>query len=936
VNTLEFLRRIWPERGLYVLARLTSKGMRHTVCESIEEAAARALEYDSQGVTTYHACAAFREREVITVKPNGQEWHQVRIHKNVRALKCFFMDLDVEPGNSKKFESQEEAINSAVDFCQATNLPLPMIVSSGGGIHLYWTLTYEIQPELWQPVAEGLKSLSGAHLFKADPAVTSDSARILRPVGTHNRKSGVAVPVELIANADPVGFDRFRQLVLQAVHARGLKPPADPVRKVTASTEELNQAFAVKQDFPPCSGIKVAERCAQLGKMRDTRGNISEPHWYAGIQLLCHSIEGDDLIHTWSSGYAGYSTDETAKKIAQIRGQSLGPTLCTTFSSRNPGGCDGCPFQGKISSPAQLGTYIQSAPAPTVQIEVGTKTVTVTLPAPPEPFIRGANATDGMGGIYLEDDGITHKIYEYDLFPIEMAYDEQLGYETTRWRHYLPREGWNEFTLRSSLLARPVDFESALRDHHVKPLIRSKMAMYGDAYTRKLQTQIKMRKLFMSQGWKNNDTEFVLGDKLFRKGEVVDAGFSHGKTEFLAPFCAAGDLATWRTLTWALGHPGFEPHAFMLLLAFASPLLKLAGREGFTVNALGESGVGKSTMAQFMCSVYGTPKGSWVGRTDSEIARVQRFGAHFSLPVYMDESTTIPNKQLRDLIYMVPTGKSRSTMTQDYKLRQGAEWATIFVTSSNESLQAKLQVEKQNAEAESLRLFEFHVPRVADFGPIAKMIPPILAENYGVAGIVYVRHLVDERERVRERLVHVVAEAETTFGMHDKERFWSQALALALYGGELAREWGIIDFDATKLRPWLLKETRRMRGDMAEAVVGSVAILGEYLNAHIGERIVITAINQGLGAVFKQPNRELSQRYERDQHLLFFPRTHIKRWMDENHFSYTDVKDDLYARGILLNPGSMKILGAGTDLTGGQVACWKIKTDHKELGGVVE
>lgn len=930
--TIDFLRRIWPERGLYVIARLTSKGMRHQVCDTVEESAKYALDYDAQGVATYHACATFREREIITTRSDGEVWHQVRTHKNVRALKCFFMDLDVEPGNPKKFESQEEAITGAIEFCQATNLPIPMIVSSGGGIHIYWILTYEIQPEQWKQTAAGLKILSDALGLKADPAVTSDAARILRPVGTYNRKiPGSERPIELIADTDPVDYREFAEMVVACIKQAGVKPPADPIRKVPATTEELNQALQVKQDFPPCSGIKVAERCQQLGKMRDTRGNISEPHWYACIQLLCHSTEGDDLIHQWSNGYAGYTAKETNRKISQIRDQSLGPTLCTTFAERIPSGCDGCPFLGKISSPVQLGTQVASAPAPQVKVKIAEVITTVTLPMPPEPFTRGEH-----GGIYLEEEGITHKIYEHDLYPTEMAYDEQLGYETTRWRHFLPNEGWLEFTTRSALLARPIDFEAALRDHHVQPLIRNKIAMYGDAYTRKLRTDIKMRKLFMSQGWKNDDTEFVLGDKLYRVDSVVQAGFSHGKEEFLAPFHARGELEVWKTLTTILNHPGFEPHAFMLLLAFACPLLKLAGREGFTVNALGQSGVGKSTMAQFMSSVYGSPKGSWIGRTDSEIARVQRFGAHFSLPVYMDESTTIPNKQLRDLIYMVPTGKSRSTMTQDYKLRRGAEWATIFVTSSNESLQSKLQVEKQNAEAEALRLFEFNFPKVEDFGPIAKIIPSIIAENYGVAGAVYVQSLVSKRDQVRDHLATVVTDAEAIFGMQDKERFWSQAIALTIYGGELAREWGVIDFDPRAIRPWILKETRRMRGDMAEAVVGSIAILGQYINAHIGERLVITAINQGLGAVFKHPTRELSQRYEKDMHYLYFPRAHFKQWMDEQHFSYSDVKDDLYARGVLLNPGAKKILGAGTDLTGSQVACWKIKTDHRELGGLVE
>ena len=932
MDTVEFLRRIWPARGLYIIARLTSKGFRHQVCDTIEEAAAYALQFDAQGVPTYHACAAYRERDVVTVKPNGEEWHQVRIHKNVRALKCFWMDLDVKPGVATAFESQEDACGALFDFCQATSLPMPMVVSSGGGIHLYWTLTDEILPEQWKQTAEGLKALCAHHKFRADPAVTSDSARVLRPIGTHNRKvSGSVRPVELVADADSLDYKALTDMVAAGVKRAGLKPPADPVRKVEGKTEELNQAFQVKQDFPPCSGIKVAERCAQLGKMRDTRGVISEPHWYAGIQLLCHSIEGDALIHAWSNGHANYSEEETNKKIKQIRDQALGPTLCSTFSSRNPGACDGCPFSTKISSPVQLGTHVPSAPAPVAQVKAGNITLEVALPPPPVPFTRGEK-----GGIYIEEDGITHKIYEYDLYPTEMAYDEQLGYETTRWRHFLPKEGWSEFTLRSALLARPVDFEAALRDHHVQPLIRNKIAMYGDAYTRKLRTDIKMRRLFTSQGWKADDTEFVLGDKLYKKGEAVQAGFSHGKAEFLAPFHSRGDLETWKTLTWALGHPGFEPHAFMLLLAFASPLLKLAGREGFTVNALGESGVGKSTMAQFMSSVYSDPKGSWIGRKDTDLARVQRFGAHFSLPVYMDESTTIPNKELRDLVYMVPTGKSRSSMTKDYKLRQGAEWATIFVTSSNESLQSKLQIEKQNAEAESLRLFEFVFPRVADFGPIAKMIPGVIAANYGVAGEAYIQRLVDQRDEVAARLATIVAEAETAFGMQDKERFWSQAIALTVYGGELAREWGIIDFDPTAIRPWLLRETIRMRRDVTDSMVGSIAILGEYLNEHIGERLVVTSINAGLGAAFRQPNRELSQRFEKDRHLLYFPRSHVKRWLDARHFGYNDVKDDLYQRGVLLNPGAMKILGAGTDMTGGQVACWKIKTDHADLGGVVE
>src|SRR3990167_3228173 len=158
---------------------------------------------------------------------------------------------------------------------------------------------------------------------------------------------------------------------------------------------------------------------------------------------------------------------------------------------------------------------------------------------------------------------------------------------------------------------------------------------------------------------------------------------------------------------------------------------------------------------------------------------MQRLGAHYNLPVYMDEATTIDNKDLRDLIYSIPTGKNRTSMKADYTMRPGAEWVTLFVTSTNNSLQTKLQLENQNAEAETLRLFEFKFPRVPVFAEIAKIIPGVIQENYGTAGPEYIKYIVQNREAVRERLKDVVGEAEKNFGMDNKERFWSQGPALA-------------------------------------------------------------------------------------------------------------------------------------------------------------
>lgn len=941
MNTSDFLRAVLPSTGLYVIARLVNKHWKHQTCDSVEEAAAYALNFDAQGAPTYHACASYREHSVTATMKDGAVIQRVRTHENVKALRCFFMDLDVDSTDPKKFASQEAALEGLVEFIGATRLPVPMIVSSGYGIHCYWTLTHDIQPETWKQTAVSLKALCAALGFKADPACTSDQARVLRPVGTWNRKNPASPrPVECISDAPPVEYATLASTITAALRLHGVKPP-DVMRPVVSAQENINQAFAVTHTFPPCSALKVADRCAQMGVMRDTRGVVTEPHWYAGLQLICSSIEGDELAHQWSSGHPGYSVESTDRKITQIRNLQLGPTLCSTFSDRNPGGCDGCPFAGKISSPAQLGTHIASAPAPVVEVKINEVITQVTLPSPPLPFTRGIGAKDGEGGIYIEEEGITHKIYEYDMYPLEVAFDEQLGYETTRWRHYLPQEGWGEIITRSALLARPVDFESVLRDHHIQPLIRNKMAQFGDAYLRKLRTDTKMRRLFRSQGWKQDEQEFVLGDRLYRKGEIIQAGFSQAATSFLAPFRGKGSLTPWRTLTSVFDHPGFEPHAFMLLLAFAAPLLKLAGREGFTVNALGTSGAGKSTMARFMSSVYNHPKDAWITKEDTALARVQRMGAHANVPVYMDEATTIPDKELRELVYMMPTGKSKASMRQDYTVRPGVDWSTILVASANESLQGKLQMEKANAEAESLRLFEFQFPVVADFGPIAKMIPAIVNENYGVAGAKYIEHLVNNRDAIRARLLDtgpggVMQALQDDFGMEDKERFWSQAAALTLYGGQLALEAGVIEFQPERIRAWLKGETVRMRKTLTESYVGAVAILAGFLNEHVGERLVVTNINAGMTAVNQRVYHEISQRFEKDTMTLWIAKKRIMTYMGKGHFDYAQTRDELMQRGILESDRAMKVLGAGTDYAGGPSPSWRINAAHPELGALLE
>jgi hypothetical protein len=119
---------------------------------------------------------------------------------------------------------------------------------------------------------------------------------------------------------------------------------------------------------------------------------------------------------------------------------------------------------------------------------------------------------------------------------------------------------------------------------------------------------------------------------------------------------------------------------------------------------------------------------------------------------------------------------------------------------------------------------------------------------------------------------------------------------------------------------------------MADGVIGPVAMLGDYLNRFIGERLVVTKLNAGMTAETLKPMREISSRYEKDTETLYISREHIKRDMDEHHFNFNELVESLVASGIVVAARALKTLGAGTMFTGGSVPCLKLRADHPELG----
>ena len=140
-----FLQKVLPDEGYHCVVGLkdgvSPQQSFYDTWEGIETKVRDLLEGD---FNVYFACASFTE--------SGK-----RTQENAGYMKSFWLDLDC--GEDKPYPSQADALEALLSFCQTMKLPMPTIVSSGRGIHVYWVLKESIKKDEWNPVAKQLKIL---------------------------------------------------------------------------------------------------------------------------------------------------------------------------------------------------------------------------------------------------------------------------------------------------------------------------------------------------------------------------------------------------------------------------------------------------------------------------------------------------------------------------------------------------------------------------------------------------------------------------------------------------------------------------------------------------------------------------------------------------------------------------------------------------------
>jgi len=311
-------------------------------------------------------------------------------------------------------------------------------------------------------------------------------------------------------------------------------------------------------------------------------------------------------------------------------------------------------------------------------------------------------------------------------------------------------------------------------------------------------------------GWHDADEgrAFVLPDMAFGEGGqawIFETDSPAGNT-----FKQKGTLDGWKA---EVGRRciGNSRLAFAVSMAFASPLLLLAGAESGGFHLRSNSSDGKTTALRVAASVAGGPEYMQRWRaTDNGLEALAM--QHNDSPLLLDELAQLDPKAAGEVAYMLSNGSGKTRAGRTGGMRARADWRLLFLSAGEIGLATHMaEAGKQTRAGQELRLAEIPADAGAGMGlfgnlhdsghgaDFAKTLDQATRKHYGCAWLAWLKRLVSEDAATIASALH---EAQKTFERHylsddasGQARRVAGRFALVGAAGELASRWGITGWE---------------------------------------------------------------------------------------------------------------------------------------------
>ena len=951
MNTLEFFKAILPAEGVHFLAifKPNSKAPTHKAFDSLEDMAQNVsdIEQKHPDWTIYHACAAYKDP---FVEVDGKK--KYRVKENWKSAQAFWCDIDCgqdKADEGKGYATKRLAAEALVGFCKTTGFPTPMFIDSGNGIHCYWPLTKAIPAGAWQTMATEIKAIFDAHGLLVDPSRTADFASILRPVGSFHKKGE---PKEVICKKSIEAINPSE--LLAKIKELSVIPKKEVAPTYGADNDDLIGHAPVNL---PSSAIEIAKKCNQLAQMRDLKGNVDYEHWRGVVGILKHCVEGEDLLHEWSSGYPGYTYAETHSKYESW---DTPPTKCSKFSQDNPKGCEGCPHKGKINTPMVLGRVVEQQKDLVIEASVDGKTMDVQIPEFPENF----KFESGQMVRYMQDkDEIWHAFpFAPNLFyPIHRIKKED-GTFSLGIRMHLPDNRTRDFSIDTKLIASPQKLLDGLGDYELFALTTKDASNHMTAYLRhyleKLKAEAEELNTMTAFGWKDNLESFLIGDRLYcRDGtvrKVLTGGYAKDKESSFPP--PRGTVQGYaKALNFLYNRPGLEYRQYAIASGFGSILTPFGDSlyKGLLFALTGaNTSKGKTTLCRAALYAFGdadkmtikTEKGATLN------ARNARMGTYNNIPFLFDELTHIDAEEFSQLAYTVSLGEEKDRLTisrgnNGTRMAASGTWAMSPYVTANTDLHSILAT-RGDTQAEAVRLIQIRMDQyqMSDLkGSEVTSAMKQIELNMGSAGEEFVKYVVTHIDDVLEIMAKWGKRVEQDIP-DLKYRLYRAHAVCSMTAMEITSQLKITDFNLESLYKFAiglfheLADTiteqntispedalHRMVTDMSPRVITTV----EYRDARDGRGPEDVRYNSNNAPVGRYITGNSNTKDSALSGKLFLCRKDVLTWCDEHRVDFKNMMSFAHQSGVLVDWKDKFTIGRGTKIATGNTRC--IVLDYEKM-----
>ena len=902
-----------------------------------------ALELDFAGYTVFHSCAVFNAKE--------------RRQEHVAALGCFWFDIDA--GASKPYADAVTAYRALKEWLAAVKLPVPIIVSSGGGLHAYWPLRSPLGLAEWRRGANHLRALAEKHGLELDAGSTIDAARILRPPGTYNRKiidengrkvSDTGGPARQVQCGPLRGPYSLSELGLDSAEQAnvGLSGQVPSfLRGVKDGEGIFNIGGDDRGDADP---QMVVERCLQVRELRERRGDLPEPRGYAVLGVLAHcGAAGTEYAHSLATDPSWIPLIDS--KLVQWRKNADGPTTCSHFQTINPLGCEFCPHRGKITTPVQLGRDLP---------------VSVLAPAPAGPDLPPLPRGFKWDGQRLcaerkptdDDPSTQHIITEYPVVVGALQEAERSRRISAVFRSWEPAtQDWREFVLNMGEL-KGQGGAAKVADHGVViPKKRwDKFIECVDGFT----IDHRGTKLYSTRyeqfGWKSTPDggggvragpAFVLGAEIHRAGAAPERIHGTDELERRGTLMAScGDPRAWsEAANKLIAHAGMEAHVFMLLCAFAAPLYAFISEAGVTFvhGATRETARGKTTIQDAGASIWGGRDATSITERDTMVAKFVTLGTLCHLPVFFDELRFPNADETKHYVLQATIGRDKQRGKAEGGLRTDQlAWSTIHISAANLSLVDTVRADGAEV-AQAARIFEFSLSLPSDVKTTdGDALVRQLWANRGTAGRKFIGAVLERHAEISAAVPERMARYEQAMQAGPDERFILRLFACVDVAADIVREQGLLAFDKDAVMTWAQGVQKVNAQRLAvEATVDAGSVVSQMLNDMMATNMLAVVKPAEIGKPqtvepLLAPRGELHARFEIEGRKLLIEHSAARRWLQEHKYSFTEMQKELTGLGILKESRIRRTLGAGTKFAVGQVWCWQLDGTHPLLAGLAD